>query len=202
MDIEAQDRLRTFCEEYISQNREKWPPSEYELAEAFVLHFGIPFTFRVADLKNFLIQTNIELIERDLPADLLGANISSGVKRQIFTSTGAEHVPFRVHTVLHEIREVMEADFRGLGFPTTNSRGLDSRADEFSFAVHMSAATPSIQGWVNDPSETTSTWQSFASLCFCTVMFALFGLHSLFGAFGYRFQRPSDTRSHLKHSKR
>ena len=137
MDTESQDPLRAFCEAYTLQHREKWPTSEDELAQAFVAHFSIPIVFRVADLQNFLIQTNIELIEADFPGDLLGVNMSFGVKRRIVTSKNVDHAPFRIHTLLHEIREIIEVEFRRLGFNSTNSIGLDSRADEFSFAVHM-----------------------------------------------------------------
>jgi hypothetical protein len=200
MNTETQDDpLKAFCEAYTSQHREKWPTSEYELAEAFVSHFGIPIVFRMADLQNFLVRTNIELIEGDFPADLLGVNMSFGMKRQIFTSRNVDHVPFRIHTVLHEIREIVEDDFRRLGFATTNSSGLDSRADEFSFAVHFYAGMASIEDRVKDASEMNSTWQSFGSLCLFTVFAVLFGLSSLFGAFGYRFQGPSIQKPRLKH---
>jgi hypothetical protein len=198
MDTESHDPLRAFCEGHISRHREKWPTTEYELAQAFVLHFGIPLVFRVEDLQNFLVRTNIELIEHDFPADLLGINMSFGDKRQIYTSTNADHVPFQVHTVLHEIREFIEADFRRLGLATTNSSGLESRADEFAFAVHIGAAAPLIQDWVKGSAETNSTWRSLASLFVSIVFFALFGLSSLFGAFGYRFQGSSVKRPRLK----
>jgi hypothetical protein len=190
MDTESQDQLSAFCEAYILQHREKWPTSEDELAKAFVLRFGIPIIFRIADLQNFLVQTNIELVERDLPVDLLGANMSFGIKRQIFTSNNPDYVPFRVHTVLHEIREIIEVEFRRLGFRTTNSSGLDSRADDFAFEVHMCTGMDSIKEFFKYGRETTSTWGQFASLCFIIAIYFLFGLRSFFGAFGYHSQDP------------
>jgi hypothetical protein len=198
METESRDLLRVFCEAYTLQHGDKWPTREHELAEAFVSYFRIPIVFGVADLQDFLVQTNIELIEYDFPADLLGVNMSFGVKRQIVTSRNPDHIPFRLHTVLHEIREIIEADFRRLGFTTTDSSDLDRRADEFSFAVHICAAKDSMQDWVKDSSETKSTWQSFASLCIVSVIFFLFGLTSSFGAFGYRFQNPSVKRPRSK----
>lgn len=199
MNVESQDLLRAFCEAFTLQHRDKWPPNEYELAEAFVSHFAIPRILGVADLQNFLTQTNIELIEDDSPADLLGINMSVGGKRRIFTSKNRDHFPFRIHTLLHEIRELIEVEFCQLGFKTTNSQGLDSRADEFSFAVHIRAATPSIEGWVKNSPEIKSTWQSIASLFGLIAIATVFGLSSFFGAFGYRFQNQSVKKSPLRH---
>ncbi|HTS07858.1 MAG TPA: hypothetical protein VMP68_19955 [Candidatus Eisenbacteria bacterium] len=199
MDTDSNDSLTAFCESYTSQHREDWPTSEYVLAEAFVSHFSIPIVFRMSDLEKFLNQANIELIQGNSPRDLLGVNMSFGGKRKIFTSQNADHVPFRIHTLLHEIREIIEVEFRRLGFNSTNSIGMDSRADEFSFAVHMFAGMASIQDWAKDASATESTWQSFGSLCIFMVITFLFGMSSLFGAFGYRVQSSSMKRSRLKH---
>jgi hypothetical protein len=124
--------------------------------------------------------------------------MSFGVKRQIFTSKNVEHVPFLIHTVLHEIREIIEADFCRLGFGTTNSSELDSLADQFSFAVHTYGAAVSLQDWVKDASQTNSMWQKVAFVSVFTIGAVLFGLCSLSGAFGYRFQSPSVKRSRLK----
>jgi len=188
MDTPSQDLLKAFCEDHVSQHREKWPTSEHALAKAFVSHFEIPIVHRVADLHNFLVQTNIELIERDLPSDLLGVNMCFGVKRQIFTSRNADHVPFDTHTVLHEIREIMEVEFRGLGFSTTNSSDLDSRADDFSFGVDMCAVTASLMDWTKDARETNSMWAKIAALCMAIVIVVLFEKRSRLGAFGYRLE--------------
>lgn len=195
MDKESHNPLKAFCEAYISQNRETWPTSEQQVAKAFVSHFEIPFVSRVEDLQDFLIHTNIELIERELPADLLGVNMSFGVKRQIFTSRNAL---FETHTVLHEIREIMEVDFRELGFSTTNSSDLDSRADEFSFEVDMCAAMPSIQRWIDKKMETNSTWKKLARFCIAIFIVLQFEKRSRFRAFDYRLEGPSK-RSQTKH---
>jgi cytochrome b561 len=76
---------------------------------------------------------------------------------------------------------------------------LDSRADEFSFSVPICAATPTIQGWVEGTPEMSSGWQQFAAVFMPIAFFVLFGLMSLFGAFGYRVQGSSVQMSRLKH---
>jgi hypothetical protein len=202
VDTESPDLLKAFCEGYISQHREKWPTSERQLAKAFVSHFDIPFVFRVSDLHDFLVQTNIELIERDLPSDLLGVNMCFGTKRQIRTSRNADHVRFGTHTVLHEIREILEADFRELGFSTTNLSDLsdlDSRADDFSFGVDMCTGTASLMDWIKDARETNSTLVKIAVLCIAIIIVVVLEKRSRFGAFGYRLEGPSVKRPRRKH---
>ena len=72
--IEACHPLKAFCQEYIAKHREHWPTKEMELAAAFVEHFRLPVLAHVSALKVFTVRTKIELIECDIPPNLLGLN--------------------------------------------------------------------------------------------------------------------------------
>ena len=202
MDTKLPDPLRSFCEQYISQNCQKWPTSEFELADAFIKHFRIPFVVDPGGLQDFLVRMNIEHVEGDLPADLLGVNMSFEGKRKILTARDGDQVSFRVHTVLHEIREIIEADFHRLGSTTTNSQNLDHRADEFAFAVSVcsAAAAAPLGGLFENAAEMNSGWQELVSLGVFIVGAVVVLLYSFFGAFGYRFPNSAVKRHFLKHS--
>jgi hypothetical protein len=200
MDTELQNPLSAFCKVHVSLNSQKWPTSENELAEAFVKHFKIPFLADDSGSQDFLSRTNIELRDDNLPPDLLGVNMSFAGKRRIYTSKHVDHLPFRVHTVLHEIREVIEADFIGLGLTTTGSQGLDSRADEFACAVVFCSAIMSAGDWFESAPEMNSNWQNWAGFCLFTAGAVLLLLYSFYGAFGYRFQDHSTQIAVLKHN--
>jgi hypothetical protein len=197
MDTKLPDPLRSFCEQYISQNCQKWPTSEIQLAEVFVKHFSISVVTNLVGLQDFLVRTNIEHVEGNLPADLLAVNMSFEGKRKILTAKEGDHVSFQVHTVLHEIREIIEADFHRLGSATTSSQDLDHLADVFAFAVPICAAMPSLGGLLeNDP----EIWPLWVSLGAFTVGAVGVLLYSFVGAFGYRFPNSAVKRHFLKHS--
>lgn len=142
-------------------------------------------------MKDFLVGTNIELIEGDRSDDSLGAHVCDESKGIIRVSTNADHVPFQLHTVLHEIREIIEFHFKRLGFPTANSSELESHADQFAFWVPIYAAVRSADLIFYDISEANAGWKKWASDPLLGICALLYCLLSFYGAFGYRFQGVS-----------
>jgi len=183
----------------ISLSTSQWPTNEIELAAAFVTHFRIPALADQSGLHEFLAGSNIELREDHLPADLLGAHMCFERRRTILCSADQDHLLFRIHTVLHEIREIIEADFVRLGFTTTGARGdLDSLADEFAFAVYLLSMKDLMQ-WIQSATEIESSWQKWVSCGLLTAGALIVAIHSFYCAFGYRFQKPLVKVQRLKH---
>ena len=196
--VRGQDLITDFCEAYVSQHRENWPTDEWELARAFVKFFEAPLLADMTSLQGFFTQTNIELRKCNLPAGLLGVNMSFEGKRRIDLSQRREQVYFRLHTVLHEIREIIENDFLRLGFSTTNSRNIEDSADEFVFCAVLCSTKDPLENWVKTASEIESKWRRWTILGLICAGAMFFCFWSFIGAFfphvkvtrsGVRFER-------------
>ena len=198
MNTEFKDPLSAFCEQHISLNSKQWPTSEFELADAFITHFSIPALLDKERLHDFLVRSNIELREDHLPADLLGAHMCFGSKRTILFSADHGDVLFRIHTVLHEIREIIEADFVRLGFGTTGRRHLDSLADEFAFTAYLWSMKASLGRWFQNAAEIDPNWEKWVCCGLLTAGALVMVVQSFVGAYGYRFQNCSVKAQRLK----
>lgn len=183
--VYSQDLIRDFCEAYISEHRENWPTSECDLASAFVKFFGVPALVHVTSLEGFFVQTNIELREGNLPAGLLGVNMSYGSKRRIDLSSRREQTLFQIHTVLHEIREIIENGFLRLGFSTTDRRDLEASADEFAFWAALCSTRDPLKDMLKTASEIESKWQRWTMLGLGSAGVIAFVFYSFMGAFSH-----------------
>jgi hypothetical protein len=180
------DALTTFCQSYISQNTACWPTDETKLASVFVKFFRLPLLGHVGTLEGFAVQTRIILIETELPGNLLGMNVSFEGKKQILYSGHRRHIHSPVHTVLHEIRELLENEFRRLGFATIQTRrGLEKRADRFACAAFLESGVPELQHWISKTSEIESKWRKFGGFALIVICGLLFILFSHMGAYYY-----------------
>jgi hypothetical protein len=180
------DGLTAFCQSYISQNASCWPTDETRLASAFVKFFRLPLLGHVGTLEGFATETKIELIETELPGNLLGMNVSFEGKRQIFYSGHRKHIHSPIHTALHEIRELLENEFHRLGFATVQTRrGLEKRADRFACAAFLESGIPALQDWINKTSEIESKWSKFGGFALIVICGLLFILFSHMGAHYY-----------------
>lgn len=198
IEIEPRDLLRAFCEAYISQNGRN-PINESQLADAFVKFFGIPPLVDVRSLDEFFVETNIELRKRDLPIGLLGVNMSFEGKRRIDLSERTEQKHFQVHTVLHEIREIVENDFRLLGFGRAEShQDFEHSANEFAFYAIMFSQMTVFQSLFDNAYEMESNWWKWGTMGLISMGLLVVGLYSFVGAFfphvtvtasGMRFER-------------
>jgi hypothetical protein len=187
MDTELQvcndDPLRAFCEACILREGQKWPVSELELASAFVKFFNVPPLAHVGSLEGFFVQTRIELRKGDLPSDLLGVNMSFQGRRRIDLSGHGEQQHSQLHTVLHEIREIIENEFSRLGFDTTDSRELEASADEFAFYAVLCPFEGLFRDSLGNALEIESKWQRWTALSLICSVALVLCCCSLMGAF-------------------
>lgn len=180
---EPRDLLKAFCEVYVRENGQN-PINESQLAESFVKFFGIPPLFDLSGLDEFFVETNIELRKGDLPLGLLGVNMSYEGKSRIDVSEQPEQRYFQVHTALHEIREIIESDFRSLGFGTADSQGdCEHCANEFAFCAIMCSQMPVFKSLFSNAYELEPHWQRWGSLILIGFGVLFVGLYSLVGAF-------------------
>lgn len=196
---ESRDALKEFCETYISRNgRNRSTNGEWELASAFVEFFGIPPLSDVSGLEGFLARTNIEIRKGELPAGLLAVNMSFEGKRRIDVSVRREQLYFQVHTVLHEIREIIENDFRRLGHETTYSQDLEHCANEFAFGVIVCSLSHLFGSLFDNAWEIQSTWRRWGVLALIGIGVVAVSSYSFIGAF---FPHVSITQSGIRFEK-
>jgi len=87
---------------------------------------------------------------------------------------------------LHEVRELIELEFRHLGFPTVKrKRDLDKRADDSACAAVIESGVPDLQHWIDRTSEIESLWRKFGEFVLIIICGLLFCLFSHMGAHYY-----------------
>jgi hypothetical protein len=183
METEHCNSLATFCETYISQNGRN-SIRESQFARAFVEFFQIPPLFDIGGLERFLAQANIEVKITQLPGDLLGVHMLFDGKGRIDLSQRPEQRYFQIHTVLHEIREIIENDLRPLGFGTAESQhDFEHCANEFAFYAIMFSQMPLFKFFFDDAFETESNWRKLGMLCLISIALLFVGSYSFVGAF-------------------
>jgi hypothetical protein len=161
-----QDIIRRFCFEFVRRHSENWPAEEGLLAREFVTHFRMPPFLHSANLEKIGESFGIKFVEEKLPDDLLGANFYFEGKRRIALADRLEHVGIKEHTFLHEIRELLEYDFRAIGFPTvkTDAHELESRADVFALSAILCCSEKTWESWTKSAFEIQSSWRMIAAL--------------------------------------
>ncbi|HXG07428.1 MAG TPA: hypothetical protein VNI77_08905 [Nitrososphaera sp.] len=128
------DALITFCKDVISRYKENWPPSEGKLAEEFATYFSHDFAGLEA-LLSICNKLEIQVSIEPLPEGLHGINGNYGAKREITLAKEEAFPGGKEHTLLHELRELIEYEFCELGFPTLQYSGKEVRADQFASHV-------------------------------------------------------------------
>jgi hypothetical protein len=133
-----------FCETVIANHSESWPPSENALAHQFVSFFGIDGLLGMEELERLCQTIGVEVRSQELPKPLRGHNCTYEGKREIVVGTvqgAASVLGSREHTLLHELREVIEYEFRRLGHPiATDFSDMESRAEGFAGLVRAGAS--------------------------------------------------------------
>src|SRR5439155_12778719 len=126
-----QDRIDEFCQTVVSRHAEKWPLDENTLAEEFLDFFGLrswPTFEGIAQLCQNRLRITVSFAP--LPAGMRGYNGSYGKQREILISVNQDFVGAELHTLLHELREILESGFEKLGRPIAggDDSGLEHRA--------------------------------------------------------------------------
>jgi hypothetical protein len=163
-DLFVGDKLTAFCEECTARNAGAWPISERNLAMEFIKHFNIPPIVLITHLMGLCAALNIELVRDELPPDLLGLNASIGYKRVIVYSGRSGDLILREHTILHEIREIIESILRKLDFPTVEPSEMEFHANAFASEVMAIGTQDEFGYWYEYAAEIESTWWRIGAL--------------------------------------
>lgn len=153
--------LRGFCEGFIAKHSSGWPPHEATLADEFVAFLQLDSLLSVRDPKELCKRLGINVTVRGLPEGLRGHNHAYQGRQEIVlgaVSGQAEAFGVQEHTLFHELRELVEYEFRKLGRPTTTAASdLEARAELFASTVRSMAAMnflkPAFEDW-----DTKSRW--------------------------------------------
>lgn len=165
--IQPPPTLRSFCEHVIATHSVSWPPDENILSQEFVSSFQVNGFISLGDLERLCRQLGIVVSVQLLPSGLRGHNCVYREEREIVVGTveGPTAVfGSREHTLLHELRELMEYEFHRLGCPTANGAHLESRAEMFASSVRTLSALHGLKPLFDGVSELTSTWKQVGAI--------------------------------------
>jgi tellurite resistance protein TehA-like permease len=95
-----------------------------------------------------------------LPEPLRGFNSCYFGKREIVIANDQTFPAATLHTLLHEMREIIEREFADLGWPTVQSKESDfeERAECFATAVQVFAVIQLVPGLLQNASEIQRKW--------------------------------------------
>lgn len=166
-----------FCRTVISKHASHWPPEESKLADEFITHFGLTAIANFDKQIEFCESLGIHVSEKLLPESLRGHNCCYRNERQIQISPGKLYLISREHTLLHELREILEYIFKDLGFPTTKEMStLEARAETFASCVRIGALAETWETIIRAVPQIESKWWRLGA----SFLFFLLGIAGLF----------------------
>jgi hypothetical protein len=141
-----------------------WPPTESVLAEEFVSSFNlVPSTPN--GLQQLCVQLGISLSFSSLPAELRGFNCAYQDRMEIVLSEQQGFWGAQEHTLLHELREILERSFITLGYPTVGHvRELEGKAEDFARFTRMAAISKSLPTFFELAEQIERKWVQVAAL--------------------------------------
>jgi hypothetical protein len=171
------DPLLAWCRAVLNRHAESWPPSENVLAEAFVTTFGADACHNLENLRELCAHLGIEVTQRPMPADIRGHNSFYQAKRSIVLSSHQPLPGTDEHTLLHELREVIEHIFKELGFGTCSEiADLEMRAEMFAGYVRSEAFSRTLPVYFEHAQQIEVKWVRYGA-------YAILGI----GALAYMF---------------
>ena len=160
------DVIRTFCAEFVRGHAQNWPAKNEVLGKEFVTHFALPPFLHGADLVEIGENLKIRFVMENLPDDLLGSNFNFAGQRRIAVSDRLEHVGMKEHTFLHEVRELLEYEFREFGSPAVkmDTNELESHADQFALCAILCSTDETWDSWTKSAFEMQSRLGMLAAI--------------------------------------
>lgn len=153
------DPIEAFCRKFASENQEKWPPDEKDLALSFLAHFKVEPIFDLKTLNTLCEKLEIEVSTLPIPDEFKGYNCVYGTRRVIIISEKQDFVAADQQTILHEIREVLEHEFDRIGRPIAVGGGMETRAEGFAIYARMYSTIQISKMLFDDAAKITHTWK-------------------------------------------
>ena len=129
--------LPEFCAAVATRHASAWPPTEYQLAQEFLAHFGLTRLGFYDELVEWCGEVGIHVSTRDLPDDMRGGNFWHEQNMSIVLPMNGGCFISREHTLLHEVRELLEHNFGHLGHGIADGNAREQRAEEFAACVRI-----------------------------------------------------------------
>jgi hypothetical protein len=129
--------LPLFCAAVVERHAPAWPPTEDQLSRDFIAHFGIAPHGFYDGLVKWCRTVGIDVATAELPHDLRGFNYWHENTMSIVMPPNGGCLISREHTLLHELRELLEGILRHLGYPTGDGDALETRAEQFAACVRI-----------------------------------------------------------------
>ena len=172
------DLLKEFAERIVNQNKINWPVSEALLAKEFCESFDLPPFLSSVNIPQFSEKLNIVLIKEEIADDVFGLNFCFPEKRVIVLCNRKERHFIQGHTFLHEIREMLEHEFRLLGFSSFTKEDKEDRADGFADLVFLFPIEKSFPYWLERSAKLDKTWKQIGAAAglICLQIFAILAI--------------------------
>ncbi|MCI0625312.1 MAG: hypothetical protein L0387_27325 [Acidobacteria bacterium] len=164
--------LRGFCRAVITKHSSAWPPNELTLAQEFLSFFQIEGLTQLRTSEDLCRKLGVNVTVQNLPPGLRGHNCAYQETREIVIgpATGtAAAFGSEEHTLFHELRELIEYEFRSLNRPTAVGPELEKQADLFASVVRSWAVLKSCQPIFRDfPAQ--SGWGKLGLILFACLL--------------------------------
>lgn len=157
----AMDRVAEFCQRVVTEHSEHWPISEKVLAEELLAFTGLNLVANLEEVSEVCqSKLGIHVSCSPMPDGLRGHNFSYRKERKILIATDQDYYGATVHTLLHELREILESEFRGLGYSIAGSDNADQEkhAEDFATTVQVTAAARTVPIFFESASEIERKW--------------------------------------------
>src|SRR5947207_11296918 len=123
--VKEKDEISDFCQFVLFRHAEQWPVNEVTLAGEFLEFFAVqPLLFLTFEEVARLCRERLQIAASvaPLPGRLKGINISHNGKHEILVSTDQDLAGIAdLHTLLHELREIIERGFERRGRATADA---------------------------------------------------------------------------------
>lgn len=149
--------LAAFSQIVRNKHATGWPPTEDTLAEEFVKYVDFTTTRHLSP-EALCHSLGIEFLRTNLPETLRGHNCRYGGKSRIFVTQKESFVGAAEHTVIHELRELLEYEFKAAGWPTTNPDAMEELAEDFAVAVRVRRIQNEVPSWFDNVATIERKW--------------------------------------------
>jgi hypothetical protein len=128
------------------------------LAEEFIRFYELAPLYGLVSIEQLARSLGIQVSDATLPNEVAGCHFRLGQQRKIFLSNNGAYLLSREQTLLHELREIIEYEFRDLGRPIFTQTDQETRAERFASSVREASVWAFCRSVADDASSIESKW--------------------------------------------